>query len=261
MGESGFGWLNAALGAGALAGGLAAVGLVARRKLAGIFGIALVLWGAPIALVGAWPRAGWALVCLGIVGIGNALLDVSGFTLLQRTVDEHVLGAGVRRLRDRGRGGRGTGLAARLDPRRAAGDPDGARRDRRDPSLPRPGVAPGAAADRRLGGSARAGAGSRFRGPALLASAADDAGAAGGATRAARRHGRHDRRRTGRGRRPLLSHRRWRDRRRAGRRHDDHARRRGLLRRDRAAAATSRALRIASRGRTPRSTRSAATCS
>ncbi len=92
MGEAGFGWLNAALGAGALAGGLAAVGLVARRKLAGIFGIALVLWGAPIALVGAWPRAGWALVCLGIVGIGNALLDVSGFTLLQRTVDEHVLG-------------------------------------------------------------------------------------------------------------------------------------------------------------------------
>jgi MFS family permease len=92
MGESGFGWLNAALGAGALAGGLAAVGLVARRKLAGVFGLALVLWGAPIALVGAWPQAGWALVCLGIVGVGNALLDVAGFTLLQRTVDEHVLG-------------------------------------------------------------------------------------------------------------------------------------------------------------------------
>lgn len=92
MGEAGVGWLNAALGAGALAGGLAAVGLVARRRLAGVFGIALVLWGAPIALIGAWPRAGWALVCLGVVGIGNALLDISGFTLLQRTVDEHVLG-------------------------------------------------------------------------------------------------------------------------------------------------------------------------
>ena len=92
MGDAGVGWLNAALGAGALAGGLAAVGLVARRRLAGVFGIALVLWGAPIALIGAWPRAGWALVCLGIVGIGNALLDISGFTLLQRTVDEHVLG-------------------------------------------------------------------------------------------------------------------------------------------------------------------------
>ncbi len=92
LGEAGVGWLNAALGAGGLVGGLAAVTLVARRRLAGIFGLGLVLWGAPIALVGVWPRAGWALVCLGLVGIGNALLDVSGFTLLQRTVDEHLLG-------------------------------------------------------------------------------------------------------------------------------------------------------------------------
>src|SRR4029453_5215469 len=92
MGEAGVGWLNAALGAGALAGGLAGVGLVARRRLAGVFGTALVLWGAPIALVGAWPRVGWALICLGVVGIGNALLDISGFTLLQRAVDAPVVG-------------------------------------------------------------------------------------------------------------------------------------------------------------------------
>ena len=92
LGESSVGWLNAALGAGALVGGLATVGLVGRRRLAGPFGLALALWGAPIALVGVWPSAGWALVCLGVVGFGNALLDVSGFTLLQRTVDEHVLG-------------------------------------------------------------------------------------------------------------------------------------------------------------------------
>jgi predicted MFS family arabinose efflux permease len=92
MGDSGVGWLNAALGAGGLVGGLAAVTLVGRRRLAGPFGLALVLWGAPIALIGAWPRVGWALVCLGIVGIGNAVLDVSGFTLMQRTVDEHLLG-------------------------------------------------------------------------------------------------------------------------------------------------------------------------
>jgi MFS family permease len=92
VGEAGVGWLNAALGAGGLIGGLVAVGLVRRRRLAGVFGVALVLWGAPIALMGAWTAFGWALVCLGIVGIGNALLDVSGFTLLQRRVDEHVLG-------------------------------------------------------------------------------------------------------------------------------------------------------------------------
>jgi MFS family permease len=92
VGEAGVGWLNAALGAGGLIGGLVAVGLVRRRRLAGVFGVALVLWGAPIALIGAWASFGWALVCLGIVGIGNAFLDVSGFTLLQRRVDEHVLG-------------------------------------------------------------------------------------------------------------------------------------------------------------------------
>jgi MFS family permease len=92
IGESGVGWLNAALGAGALVGGLGAVGLVGHRRLAGPFGLALVLWGAPIAAIGAWPVVGWALLCMGVIGVGNALLDVSGFTLMQRTVDEHVLG-------------------------------------------------------------------------------------------------------------------------------------------------------------------------
>lgn len=92
VGDSGLGWLNAALGAGGLIGGVVTVGLVGRRRLAGPFGFSLVLWGAPIALIAAWTHMGWALVCVGIVGLGNALLDVSLYTLLQRTVDEHVLG-------------------------------------------------------------------------------------------------------------------------------------------------------------------------
>jgi MFS family permease len=92
MGRSGVGWLNAALGAGGLAGGLVAVGLVGRRKLALPLGLALILWGAPIALVGAWPQAGWAVICIGGVGVGNAVLSISGYTILQRTVDEHMLG-------------------------------------------------------------------------------------------------------------------------------------------------------------------------
>jgi len=92
IGDAGLGWLNAALGIGGLIGGLMTVSLVGRRRLAGLFGFSLVLWGAPIALIGAWPRTGWALVCIGVIGLGNALLDVCLFTLLQRTVDEHVLG-------------------------------------------------------------------------------------------------------------------------------------------------------------------------
>jgi hypothetical protein len=92
VGDSGLGWLNAALGVGGLLGGMATVGLVGRRRLAGPFGFSLVLWGAPIALIAAWEHLSWALLCVGIVGLGNALLDVSLYTLLQRTVDEHVLG-------------------------------------------------------------------------------------------------------------------------------------------------------------------------
>jgi MFS family permease len=92
VGDSGLGWLNAALGAGGLIGGLTTVGLVGKRRLAGPFGFSLVLWGAPIALIAAWTHFSWALLCIGIVGLGNALLDVSLYTLLQRTVDEHVLG-------------------------------------------------------------------------------------------------------------------------------------------------------------------------
>lgn len=92
MGDSGVGWLNAALGAGGLLGGLTAVTLVGRRRLAAPFGFALALWGTPIALIGLIPHVAPALAFMAAVGVGNAMLDVSGFTLMQRTVDEHVLG-------------------------------------------------------------------------------------------------------------------------------------------------------------------------
>ncbi|MGH2995715.1 MAG: MFS transporter, partial [Gaiellaceae bacterium] len=92
IGDSGVGFLNAAFGAGGLLGAFGALGLVARRRLAYPFGAALVLWGAPIALIGAWPNEGVALVALALVGAGNSVLDVAGFTLVQRLVDGAVLG-------------------------------------------------------------------------------------------------------------------------------------------------------------------------
>jgi predicted MFS family arabinose efflux permease len=90
-GESGVGFLNAAFGAGGLVGGLAGLGLVGLRRLARPFAAGLVLWGAPLALVGAWPHEAWALTCLAVVGAGNAVLDVSGFTMIQRGIDDAVL--------------------------------------------------------------------------------------------------------------------------------------------------------------------------
>jgi MFS family permease len=87
MGPSGVGLLTAAVGAGSLAGSAAGLSLVGRR-LGAPFALGLLLWGLPIAVLGIWASPSLALATLAIVGVGNALLDVSGFTLLQRLVPD-----------------------------------------------------------------------------------------------------------------------------------------------------------------------------
>jgi MFS family permease len=91
LGSSGVGYLNSALGIGGLIGGIAAVALVGIRRLALTFGVALVLWGAPILIVGLWANTIPAFLLIGLAGLGLTLVDVAGFTLLQRAVPEDVL--------------------------------------------------------------------------------------------------------------------------------------------------------------------------
>ena len=86
------GWLNAAMGVGGLLGGGVALVLAARMRLADDLAAGLVLYGIPLLLVGVAPSLPMALAALVIHGVGNSLLDVSGITLLQRTVPEAVLG-------------------------------------------------------------------------------------------------------------------------------------------------------------------------
>jgi MFS family permease len=90
-GRAGLGFLNSAVGIGGLLGALAAAALVGRRRLAADFGLGIFIWGVPIALVAVWPNQVFALVLLGIVGIGNTLVDVSGMTLMQRAAPDEVL--------------------------------------------------------------------------------------------------------------------------------------------------------------------------
>lgn len=92
MGESGLGVLNAASGAGALIGAGVAVFLVGRRRLAGPLALGMLLWGLPLVVLGVLPAVGVAVAMLALVGLGNTLLDVSAFTLLQRVAPEEVLG-------------------------------------------------------------------------------------------------------------------------------------------------------------------------
>ena len=91
LGESGVGFLNSAVGVGGLLGALAAFALVGRQRLASDFGLGLVLWGFPIALIGIFPQPPIALILLGLVGVGNTVVDVAALTLLQRTVPDEVL--------------------------------------------------------------------------------------------------------------------------------------------------------------------------
>ena len=86
MGETGVGLLNAAIGLGGLVGALAALGLGGGKRLAKICMIALACWGLPLILVGAVPVATMALVAFFVTGVSNAVLDITGFTLIQRGV-------------------------------------------------------------------------------------------------------------------------------------------------------------------------------
>jgi hypothetical protein len=90
-GAAGVGVLTAAVGAGAILGSLSAALLIGRGGLARWFGIGVVLWGAPLAVIGALSHLWAAIVLLAVVGIGNALVDVGVFTLLARLADDAVL--------------------------------------------------------------------------------------------------------------------------------------------------------------------------
>ena len=84
------GYLTAALGVGGLIGALGSLAVV-RHRLAVPFGLALVFWGLPIALVAPRPDLALALVLLVIVGAANSVEDVALFTLIQRIVPDEVL--------------------------------------------------------------------------------------------------------------------------------------------------------------------------
>jgi MFS family permease len=90
LGPSGVGFLNSAVGVGALAGMLVVLALIGTSRLTAVFRLGILLWGVPLALLGIWPSVAAALVLFGILGMGNTLVDVTGLTLLQRAAPNDV---------------------------------------------------------------------------------------------------------------------------------------------------------------------------
>jgi MFS family permease len=91
LGNAGVGYLESALGVGALAGGVLAFSLTGARRLGPAFIFGVVLWGAPLILLGIWPTVGAALLLFAVIGLGNSFVDVAAFTLVQRAVPDQVL--------------------------------------------------------------------------------------------------------------------------------------------------------------------------
>jgi MFS family permease len=84
------GYMTAAIGVGGMVGAIGAMRLAGRR-LGISFGIALVFWGLPLALIAPSAELGLALLMLAVVGAANSVEDVAGFTLLQRLVPDQIL--------------------------------------------------------------------------------------------------------------------------------------------------------------------------
>ena len=91
IGEAGVGYLNSAFGVGALVGAIGALGLTGARRLSPGFLIGLLLWGVPLAVLGLWSTVAGAFLLFAVMGAGNSLVDVAGYTLVQRAVPDEVL--------------------------------------------------------------------------------------------------------------------------------------------------------------------------
>lgn len=92
LGRSGVGLLSAMSGVGGIVGGGVALGLAARKRLSFDFGMGILLWSAPLLVLAAAPSiatAAFAMVC---VGLGNSLVDINAYTILQRIAPEAVMG-------------------------------------------------------------------------------------------------------------------------------------------------------------------------
>lgn len=91
LGKAGVGYLDAVVGIGGLVGGVVALVLAQRGKLAFDFGVGVLLWAAPLLLIAAWPTLPGAILAMLAIGLANSLVDINAYTILQRVVPDAVM--------------------------------------------------------------------------------------------------------------------------------------------------------------------------
>jgi MFS family permease len=91
-GPKGVGYLDSALGVGAIVGGLLAISRSRGQKLGQDMTLGVVLWSLPLVLVALWPSPVTAFACVVVLGLANPLVDVNMDTIIQRLTPDAVLG-------------------------------------------------------------------------------------------------------------------------------------------------------------------------
>jgi MFS family permease len=91
IGSAGVGWLNACWGLGGVLGGAVALVLLKRQRLAAGLALGAVLVGVALTVLGAVPTLAMAATALIVLGVGYALIEVAGMTLVQRFAGDEVL--------------------------------------------------------------------------------------------------------------------------------------------------------------------------
>jgi MFS family permease len=91
LGPAGVGWLNSAWGLGGVIGGASTMLLLARGRNATGLVLASLLIGLPLIVLSAVPETGVAALGLIVLGVGYAVMEVAGLTLVQRLASDAVL--------------------------------------------------------------------------------------------------------------------------------------------------------------------------
>jgi MFS family permease len=91
LGRPGVGVLWAAFGVGGFVAAMASIGAAGSSRLGTLFGVGVAMWGVPLVLIGLLTSSWVAVGAFAVVGAANALVDVTGFTLLQRLVPDQTL--------------------------------------------------------------------------------------------------------------------------------------------------------------------------
>lgn len=91
IGPRGVGYVDAALGVGAVVGGFFAISRSSKNKLTSDLAVGVLLWSLPLLLIVVWPSKGTVFAAMALLGFGNPLVDVNFYTAIQRVTPDRVL--------------------------------------------------------------------------------------------------------------------------------------------------------------------------